>query len=151
MQLKIFLTYFLLGIFACGFLSFLNNGEVNTDMSNIDRSNSNSIDKLFYVVFINEFMFLIVKLLMKFIKLVIDLTSINLQKTWDYRRPVFNLMSFARYTFKIFIEIKFCFTLVKLGHIPILFIIDCFFSIINLVKQSIKLYDNYRISIYINR
>lgn len=134
-----------------GFLCFLNSSQGNTDVSQIDRSTSNSIDKLFYVVFINEFIFLLVKLFIKFIKLVIDLTSINLQKTWDYRRTVFSLMSFARYTFKIIIEIKFCVTLVKLGHIPILFIIDCFFSIINLVKQSIKLYDNYRISNYINR
>ena len=140
-----------MAILNYGFFWFLSSGEDNTDISKIDRSSSNSTDKLFYVVFMNELQFLLAKVFVKFIKLVIDLTSINLQKTWDYRRPVFSIMSFARYTFKIFIEIKFCFTLVKLGHIPILFIIDCFFSIINLIKQFIKLYDNYRISVYINR
>jgi hypothetical protein len=151
MQIKIFLTYFLMAILNYGFLCFLNIGQGGTDISKIERASSNNIDKLFYVVFMNEQNFLLAKIFVKFIKLVIDLTSINLQKTWDYRRPIFSLMSFARLTFKIFIEIKFCFTLVKLGHIPILFIIDCFFSIINLVKQFIKLYDNYRISLYINR
>ena len=140
-----------MGSLNYGFLCFLNNNQGNTDLSTIDRTTTNSIDKLFYVVFVNEFMFLLMKLFMKFMKLVIDLTSINLQKTWDYRRPVFNLMSIARYTFKIVIEIKFCIILVKLGHIPILFIIDVLFSIINLVKQSIKIYDNYRIAIYISR
>lgn len=29
--------------------------------------------------------------------------------------------------------------------------IDVFFSVINLIKQAIKLYDNYRITVYINR
>ncbi len=140
-----------MAILNYGFLCFLNIGQGGTDISKIERASSNNIDKLFYVVFMNEQNFLLAKIFVKFIKLVIDLTSINLQKTWDYRRPIFSLMSFARLTFKIFIEIKFCFTLVKLGHIPILFIIDCFFSIINLVKQFIKLYDNYRISLYINR
>jgi hypothetical protein len=133
------------------FLSFLNSTQLNIDFSSTDKGSQNNMDKLIYFIFGNEFLFLLLKLIIKFLKLTIDITSINLQKTWDYRRPVFNVFSFSRYAFKIFIEIKFCIILFRLGLIPILFIIDVLFSVINLVKQAIKLYENYRISIYINR
>jgi hypothetical protein len=140
-----------MGSLNYGFLLFLNSHQLNIDFSNVGKGSQNNMDRLIYFIFANEFMFLLIKLLIKFWKLIIDLTSINLQKTWDYRRPVFNFLSFARYTFKIIIEIKFCIILFRLGLIPILFIIDVFFSVINLVKQAIKLYDNYRITVYIGR
>ena len=150
-QIKIIFTYLLMGSLNYCFLSFLNANQLNIDFSSSGRGSQNNMDKLIYFIFGNEFMFLLLKLIIKFLKLSIDLTMINLQKTWDYRRPVFNLLSFSRYTFKIIIEIKFCIILFRLGLIPILFIIDVLFSVINLVKQAIKLYDNYRITVYINR
>lgn len=150
-QIKMIFIYILMAYLNYSFLAFLNSYQLNIDFSQAGKSSANNLDKLIYFIFANEFMFILVKLTVKFIKLTIDLTSINIQKTWDYRRSVFNLLSFSRYTFKIIIEIKFCFMLFKLGLIPIFFMIDVFFSVINLVKQAIKLYDNYRISVYVNR
>lgn len=62
-------------------------------------------DSLIYYIFSCEFIFLLIKLIAKFLKLITDLTQINLQKHWNHKLLVFNIISFIRYAIKLIIEI----------------------------------------------
>jgi hypothetical protein len=102
------------------------------------------MDSLIYYIFSCEFIFLLLKLISKFIKLSVDLTQLNMQKNWHYRLIVFNIISFLRYSIKLFIEIRFCIVLVKVGVVPVFFIIDVFYSCWNLLKLAYKFHENHK-------
>jgi hypothetical protein len=69
------------------------------------KSSAVVMDSLLYYIFSCEFIFILLKLVSKLIKLIMDLTSINMQKQWDYRNIVFNVISFFRYALKLLIEV----------------------------------------------
>lgn len=109
-----------------------------------------NLDSLIYYIFACEFIFLLIKLIAKFTKLIIDLTQINMQKHWNMKLIVFNIISFIRYAIKLAIEIRFCVVLVKVGVVPVFFIIDVFYSCWNLIKLAYKFYENYKTNKHIN-
>jgi hypothetical protein len=63
------------------------------------------MDSLIYYIFSCEFIFLLIKLISKFIKLSISLTQLNMNKIWKHKLIVFNLIGVLRYTVKLYIEI----------------------------------------------
>lgn len=83
-----------------------------------------------------------------------------MQKHWNLKLIVFNLISFVRYAIKLAIEIvkfiiyflfeKFCIVLVKVGVVPVFFIIDVFYSCWNLIKLGYKFWENYKTNKHIN-
>lgn len=81
----------------------LDSKEVSNS-SNSQKSAQN-LDSLMYYIFSCEFIFLLIKLISKFIKLVIDLTQLNMKKHWNHKLVVFNIISLLKYAIKLFIEI----------------------------------------------
>jgi hypothetical protein len=69
------------------------------------RGTPNNLDSLIYYIFACEFIFLLIKLIAKFVKLIIDLTQINMQKHWNLKLITFNVISFLAYAIKLTIEI----------------------------------------------
>lgn len=66
---------------------------------------TNNLDSLIYYIFACEFIFLLLKLVSKYIKMIVDLTQINMNKQWNKKLIVFNIISFLRYALKLLIEI----------------------------------------------
>jgi hypothetical protein len=81
------------------------------DAATIQQNRKNNLDMLIFYIMSCEFIFLLLKLIAKLIKLIIDLTQINLKKPWNKRLFVFNFISFCRYAVKLFIEIVIIFNL----------------------------------------
>lgn len=75
-----------------------------------------NLDSLMYYIFSCEFIFLLIKLLSKLVKLVIDLTQLNMKKHWNHKLIVFNIISFLKYAVKLFIEIVIYFS----DHVEVL-------------------------------
>ncbi len=112
---------------------------------------NNDIKDLFIsFIFSSEFLILFIKLIAKFYKLLINITSINVGKVWEYRPLVFSLISTVKYSVKLLCEINFCYVLFKLGGTNIYYLIDIIKGIWHLLKLIQKIYDNYISSIYIN-
>jgi len=112
---------------------------------------NNDIKDLFIsFIFSSEFLILFIKLISKFYKLIINITSINLGKVWEYRPLIFSLISTIKYSVKLLCEINFCYVLFKLGGTNIYYLIDIIKGVWHLLKLIQKIYDNYQSSIYIN-
>ena len=55
---------------------------------------------------------------------MINITSINMDKIWDYRNLTFNIISTIKYAIKILCEFRFCYVLIKMRIFPIYFFLD---------------------------
>lgn len=159
--MKILIIYIIVGSLDYFFYSMINFPIESNDFSSLtSKGLPTNIDSLIYYIFSCEFIFLLIKLISKLIKLVIDLTQINMQKYWNMKLIVFNIISFVRYAIKLIIEIvfyffnffsqKFCLVLFKVGVVPIFFIIDVFYSCWNLLKLGYKFWENYKTNKHIN-
>ena len=104
---------------------------------------------LIYYVFNCEFLFLFIKIVAKFYKLMINITSINMDKIWDYRNLTFNIISTIKYAIKILCEFRFCYVLIKMRIFPIYFFLDVLKNAYHLIKMPVKIYESYNNSIYI--
>ena len=116
---------------------------------NEKQKNQSQGDFLIYYVFNCEFLFLFIKIVAKFYKLMINITSINMEKVWDYRSITFNIISTIKYSIKILCEFKFCYVLIKMRIFPIYFFIDVLKNAYHLLKLAIKIYDSYNNTKYI--
>ena len=85
----------------------------------------------------------------KFYKLMINITSVNLDKTWDYKNLTFNIISTIKYSIKILCEFRFCYVLIKMRIFPIYFFIDVLQNAYHLLKLIIKIYETYNNAYYI--
>ena len=113
-----------------------------------DKSQSHG-DFLIYYIFNCEFLFLFIKILAKFYKLMINITSINMDKIWDYRSLTFNIISTVKYSIKILCEFRFCYELIKMRIFPIYFFIDVLKNAFHLCKMPLKIYESYNNTNYI--
>ena len=104
---------------------------------------------LIYFVFNCEFLFLFIKIVAKFYKLMINITSINMDKIWDYRNLTFNIISTIKYAIKILCEFRFCYVLIKMRIFPIYFFLDVLQNAYHLIKMPVKIYESYNNSNYI--
>ena len=121
----------------------------NSMTSNEKEKNQSHGDFLIYYVFNCEFLFLFIKIVAKFYKLMINITSINMEKIWDYRSLTFNIISSIKYSIKILCEFRFCYVLIKMRIFPIYFFIDVFKNAFHLVKLNMKIYDSYKSANYV--
>ena len=104
---------------------------------------------LIYYVFNCEFLFLFIKIVAKFYKLMINITSINMDKIWDYRNLTFNVISSIKYAIKILCEFRFCYVLIRMRIFPIYFFIDVLKNAYHLIKMPVKIYESYNNANYI--
>lgn len=104
---------------------------------------------LIYYVFNCEFLFLFIKIVAKFYKLMINITSVNLDKTWDYKNLTFNIISTVKYSIKILCEFRFCYVLIKMRIFPIYFFIDVLRNAYHLLKLIVKIYETYNNAYYV--
>ena len=103
-HLKILITYFLVGFLDYFIYNLIHIPIFQKEMIK-SKSGGNSLESLIYYVFACEFIFLLLKLIGKFIKVSISLTQINMGKNWNYKLLVFNIISILRYSIKLMIEI----------------------------------------------
>jgi hypothetical protein len=93
--------YLIMGSLDFYFYKLIN----SNDTSHTNNGQRTNFDFLIFYIFSCEFIFLLIKLIGKFMKLTVDLTQINMKKQWTHRLVVFNLISFTKYAIKFFIEI----------------------------------------------
>lgn len=141
-QFKIISIYILLI-----YLNYILYSISNT--SNEKQKNQSHGDFLIYYVFNCEFLFLFIKIVAKFYKLMINITSINMEKIWDYRNLTFNVISTIKYSIKILCEFRFCYVLIKMRIFPIYFFIDVLRNAYHLLKLIIKIYESYNNTNYV--
>ena len=113
------------------------------------EKNQSHGDFLIYYVFNCEFLFLFIKIVAKFYKLMINITSINMDKIWDYRNLTFNIISSIKYAIKILCEFRFCYVLIRMRIFPIYFFIDVLKNGFHLLKMPVKIYESYNNANYI--
>ena len=113
------------------------------------EKNQSHGDFLIYYVFNCEFLFLFIKTVAKFYKLMINLTSNNMEKIWDYSNITFNIISTIKYSIKILCEFRFCYVLIKMRIFPIYFFIDVLKNAYHLLKLTIKIYESYNNASYV--
>ena len=131
-------------------LIYLNYLLYNSSMTSNEREKNQSHgDFLIYYVFNCEFLFLFIKIVSKFYKLMINITSINMEKIWDYRSLTFNIISTIKYSIKILCEFRFCYVLIKMRIFPIYFFIDVLKNAYHLLKLTIKIYESYNNTNYV--
>ena len=122
---------------------------ISSITSSEKQKNQQPGDFLIYYVFNCEFLFLFIKIVAKFYKLMINITSINMGKIWDYKSLTFNIISTIKYSIKILCEFRFCYVLIKMRIFPIYFFIDVLRNAYHLLKLTIKIYDSYNNTNYI--
>ena len=145
-QMKIIIIFLILGT-----ANFFLYEKYYVTLDQMRTTKNNDIKDLFIsFIFSSEFLILFIKLIAKFYKLLINITSINVGKVWEYRPLVFSLISTVKYSVKLLCEINFCYVLFKLGGTNIYYLIDIIKGIWHLLKLIQKIYDNYISSIYIN-
>ena len=131
-------------------LIYLNYLLYNSSVVSKEKENNQSNgDFLIYYVFNCEFLFLFIKIVAKFYKLMINITSINMEKNWDYRTLTFNIISTIKYSIKILCEFRFCYVLIKMRIFPIYFFIDVLKNAYHLLKLTIKIYESYNNTNYV--
>ena len=122
---------------------------ISSMTSNEKEKNQSHGDFLIYYVFNGEFLFLFIKTVAKFYKLMINITSINMEKVWDYSNLTFNIISTIKYSIKILCEFRFCYVLIKMRIFPIYFFIDVLKNAYHLLKLTIKIYESYNNTNYV--
>ena len=143
-QIKIILSFIGLGI-----INYLLYDKYYISIDELEK-NKNNPNLIVYYIFSSEFLILYIRLVAKFYKLSVNLTSINKGIIWEYRPLVFSLISTIKYFIKLIFEIKYCYIIFILGKINAYYIIDILKGIWKLLKLLIKIYDNYNSSNYIN-
>lgn len=98
-------------------------------------------DSLIYCIFSSELLFIQFKLFIKFMKLSVEMTELQLKKHWEYNQLSLSILNLFRYFFKVLLEIKFCYIITKTGVFPVFIIIDVFYSVWHLFKQFSKIYE----------
>ena len=120
-----------------------------SNLSNDKPKGQNNSEFLIYYVFNCEFLFLFIKIVAKFYKLTVNITSINMDKVWDYRSLAFNIISTIKYSIKILCEFRFCYVLIKMRIFPIYFFIDVLKNAYHLIKLMMKIYGIYNNTNYV--
>ena len=143
-QIKIILSFIGLGI-----INYLLYDKYYISIDELEK-NKNNPNLIVYYIFSSEFLILYIRLVAKFYKLSVNLTSINKGIIWEYRPLVFSLISTIKYFIKLIFEIKYCYIIFILGKINAYYIIDILKGIWKLLKLLMKIYDNYNSSNYIN-
>ena len=143
-QIKIIVSFIVLGI-----INYLLYDKYYISIDELEK-NKNNPNLIVYYIFSSEFLILYIRLVAKFYKLSVNLTSINKGIIWEYRPLVFSLISTIKYFIKLIFEIKYCYIIFILGKINAYYIIDILKGIWKLLKLLIKIYDNYNSSNYIN-
>ena len=143
-QIKIIVSFIILGI-----INFLLYDKYYISIDELEK-NKNNPNLIVYYIFSSEFLILYIRLVAKFYKLSVNLTSINKGIIWEYRPLVFSLISTIKYFIKLIFEIRYCYIIFVLGKINAYYIIDILKGIWKLLKLLIKIYDNYNSSNYIN-
>ena len=137
-------------IFIYIFLIYLNYLLYTVSLTtNEQEKNLSHAEFLIYYVFNCEFLFLFIKIVAKFYKLMINITSINMDKIWDYRNLTFNVISSIKYSIKILCEFRFCYVLIRMRIFPIYFFIDVLKNAYHLIKMPVKIYESYNNANYI--
>ena len=137
-------------IFIYIFLIYLNYLLYTVSLTtNEQEKNLSHAEFLIYYVFNCEFLFLFIKIVAKFYKLMINITSINMDKIWDYRNLTFNVISSIKYAIKILCEFRFCYVLIRMRIFPIYFFIDVLKNAYHLIKMPVKIYESYNNANYI--
>ena len=143
-QIKIIASFIVLGI-----INYVLYDKYYISIDELEK-NKNNPNLIVYYIFSSEFLILYIRLMAKFYKLSVNLTSINKGIIWEYRPLVFSLISTIKYFIKLIFEIKYCYIIFVLGKINAYYIIDILKGIWKLLKLLIKIYDNYNSSNYIN-
>ena len=143
-QIKIVASFILLGM-----INYFLYDKYYITIEEMEK-NKNNPNLIIYYIFSSEFLILYIRLMSKFYKLSINLTSINKGKIWEYRPLAFSLISTIKYSIKLIFEIKHCYIIFILGRINAYYIIDILKGIWKLLKLIIKIYDNYNSTTYIN-
>ncbi len=143
-QIKIIASFIILGI-----MNYVLYDKYYISIDELEK-NKNNPNLIVYYIFSSEFLILYIRLVAKFYKLSVNLTSINKGIMWEYRPLVFSLISTIKYFIKLIFEIKYCYIIFVLGKINAYYIIDILKGIWKLLKLLIKIYDNYNSSNYIN-
>ena len=143
-QIKIIVSFIVLGI-----INYLLYDKYYISIDELEK-NKNNPNLIVYYIFSSEFLILYIRLVAKFYKLSVNLTSINKGIIWEYRPLVFSLISTIKYFIKLIFEIRYCYIIFVLGKINAYYIIDILKGIWKLLKLLIKIYDNYNSSNYIN-
>ncbi len=143
-QIKIIVSFIILGI-----INYLLYDKYYISIDELEK-NKNNPNLIVYYIFSSEFLILYIRLVAKFYKLSVNLTSINKGIIWEYRPLVFSLISTIKYFIKLIFEIRYCYIIFVLGKINAYYIIDILKGIWKLLKLLIKIYDNYNSSNYIN-
>ena len=99
----------------------------------------NIIDTYIYFDFQNKFLTFVILLLTKFSKATINFTSINMDKTWDYKLITFHCISIIRYLFTLKIDIEQIIVLYKIGFFPIQGILNIGVDLFVLYKRALKI------------
>jgi len=73
----------------------------------------NTADALIYTVFTCEALYIQLKLIVKFLKLSVDITELQLQKIWEHNQLSFNVLNLLRYIVKSMIQVKLCLIIFK--------------------------------------
>ncbi len=73
--------------------------------TNMKLNLAQSLDSLIYYIFSCEFIFLLIKLFAKIFKFIIEITQIYMQKSWELKSIIFNIINLIKYGVKLMIEI----------------------------------------------
>lgn len=122
-QLKMILSYTLL-VFVNYFLYDLTIPEMPNKLNIYELFISYIINYNFYSCFI--------KIVDAFYKLVINITSINMQKFWNYKIVAFDIISIIKYVLYLLYELRINYFLIINYVYRSYFFIFCIFSIYNL-------------------
>ena len=141
-QIKIISIYFLLILF--NYLLFEN--------SKIDEKlfNKSQEEYLIYFILNTKYLFLLITIIAKSYKLIINITSINMGKIWDYRALTFKIISTIKYSIKILNEFRLCYILIRMNSYDMYFFLSVFKDAHRLWKLTTKIYDSYNSIKYVN-
>lgn len=134
--------------------SRLNNSGINFFELYVEKSKLNinvSLgDLLIFCIFTCEIIYIQMKLIVRLLKFVFEMTELSFMKSWEYNKVFFAFLNLLRYSFKSYIEIKFCYILILTGVLPVFLIIDIFFTIFHLYKKFEKIYNYIKLKRAIN-
>lgn len=94
---------------------------------------------------LHQIVFLQLKLIFKLFILSVEFTEIQYSKPWEKKVCAFNLLKLIRYSIKLSIELRFCYVLMKIGIIPVFFIIEVFYSTWHLIKLGFQIFENLKL------
>ena len=142
-QIKIIGIYFFLILFNYTLYE-------NSRISDENLFNKSQEDYLIYFILNSKYLFLLLTIIAKSYKLIINITSINMGKIWDYRGLTFKIISTIKYSIKILYEFRLCYILIKMNTYDFYFFLNVFKDANRLWKLTEKIYDSYNSIKYVN-